>query len=122
MIVSLFLVLMFLSLPLAVGFFLYGCYARDATWMQIAGIFLAAGFVLKVLSFMLARRLKCPLCMAVPLINLGCAKHKSAQALFGSHKLVVAISVLFWEKFRCPYCGETTGMNVRERSRRRDFR
>ncbi len=121
-ITSLFIVLMFLSLPLAVGCFLYGWYANDAVWMRNAGIFLAAGLVLKVLAFMIGERLKCPLCMATPLRSLGCAKHRSAQALYGSHKLAVATSVLFEGNFRCPYCGETTGMHVRERSSRSDLR
>jgi hypothetical protein len=113
---------MFLSLPLAVGCVLYGWYAHDAAWIKNAGIFLAAGLVLKVLAFIIGERLKCPLCTAAPLRNLGCAKHRSAQALYGSHKLAVATSVLFEGNFRCPYCGETTGMSVRERSHRRDFR
>ena len=121
-ITSLFIVLMFLSLPLAVGCFLYGWYANDAVWMRNAGIFLAAGLVLKVLAFIIGERLKCPLCMATPLRSLGCTKHRSAQALYGSHKLAVATSVLFEGKFRCPYCGETTGMHVRDRRGRRDLR
>ena len=121
-IVSLFLVLIFLSLPLAVGCFLYGWYADDVAWMQYAGIALVSSLLFKVLSVLMAGRVKCPLCMAAPLTNLGCVKHSSAQTLFGSHKLAVATSVLFGGKFRCPYCGETTGMNIRDRSRRRDFR
>jgi hypothetical protein len=121
-ITSLFVVLMFLSLPLAVGCVLYGWYADDAAWMKNAGIILAAGLVLKVLAFIIGERLKCPLCMATPLRSLGCAKHRSAQALYGSHKLAVATSVLFEGNFRCPYCGEMTGMHVRERSSRRDLR
>ena len=121
-ITSLFVVLMFLSLPLAVGCVLYGWYADDTAWMKNAGIILAAGLVLKVLAFIIGERLKCPLCMAAPLRNLGCAKHRSAQTLFGSHKLAVATSVLFEGNFRCPYCGEMTAMQVRERSSRRDLR
>jgi hypothetical protein len=119
-ITSLFLVLTFLSLPVAIGFLSYGLLEKDAGWMQVAGYVLAAGLVLKVLSHIVGGRLKCPLCMGTPLRNLGCSKHKSAQTLFGSHKLDVAVSILFQDKFRCPYCGETTGMQVRERRVRRD--
>jgi len=118
-IASLFLVITFLSLPVAIGFLSYGLLEKDAGWMQVAGYVLAAGLVLKVLSHMVGGRLKCPLCMGTPLRNLGCSKHKSAQTLFGSHKLDVAVSILFQDKFRCPYCGETTGMQVRERRVRR---
>lgn len=119
-IASLFIVFMFLTLPVAVGFFLYGLYEKDASWMQNAGIVLAAGVVLKLLSFMVGGRLKCPLCMGAPLRNLGCSKHRTAETMLGSHKLAVATSVIFQGKFRCPYCGETTGMHVRERGGRRD--
>lgn len=121
-ITSLFFVLVFVSMPFAVGFFLYGLYAHDAAWVQYAGIALVSSLLFKVLSVLMAGRVKCPLCMAAPLTNLGCVKHSSAQTLFGSHKLAVATSVLFEGKFRCPYCGETTAMRVRDRDGRRNSR
>jgi len=121
-ITSLFYLLVFLSLPFSVGFFAYGLYADDAAWMQYAGIALGSSLLLKILSVLMAGRVKCPLCMAAPLTNLGCAKHSSAQTLFGSHKLAVATSVLFEGKFRCPYCGETTAMQVRDRDGSRNLR
>lgn len=119
---SLFFLLVFLLLPFTIVFFLYGLYANDAAWVQYAGIALVSSLLFKVLSVLMAGRVKCPLCMAAPLTNLGCAKHSSAQTLFGSHKLAVATSVLFEGKFRCPYCGETTAMQVRDRDGSRDLR
>lgn len=119
---SLFFLLVFLLLPFTIVFFLYGLYANDAAWMRYAGIALVSSLLFKVLSVLMAGRVKCPLCMAAPLTNLGCAKHSSAQTLFGSHKLAVATSVLFEGKFRCPYCGETTAMQVRDRDGSRNLR
>ena len=104
---------MFLSLPLAIGCVLYGWYADDTAWMKNAGIILAVGLVIKVLVFIIGERLKCPLCMAAPLRNLGCAKHRSAQTLFGSHKLAVATSVLFEAKSIRPDLVQHTSSRAR---------
>jgi len=89
--------------------------------MKNAGIFSAAFVVLKVLSYMIGARLKCSLCMAAPLGNIGYAKHRSAQTLCGSHRMAVSTSILFMGNFRCPYCAEMTGMRVWDRSNHRNF-
>jgi len=108
-------------LPLIFGSLVFGFYTNDTAWMKNAGIFSAAFVVLKVLSYMIGARLKCSLCMAAPLGNLGYAKHRSVQTLCGSHRMAVSTSILFMGNFRCPYCAEMTGMRVRDRSNHRNF-
>lgn len=117
-IASLFVVLMFFSAPAALGCVLYGFVAGEHGWFAIAGMAVAAGLVCMTLNFIMGARLRCPLCMVPPLHNRRCSKHKSAATLFGSHRLSVAQSILFKDSFRCPYCGEPTAMQVRERGRR----
>lgn len=111
------MLLMFLTLPVAVGFLSYGVFSKDIELMRIAAMILGFGFFLKVIIYLMSGRLKCPLCHGAPLRNLGCTKHKSAETLLGSYQAEVAIAVLFKDKFRCPYCGERTAMQVRERRR-----
>lgn len=116
-IVSLLILLMFLTLPVVVAFLCYGVFSKDVELMRIAAMILGFGFILKVITYIMAGRLRCPLCLGVPFRKLGCTKHKSAETLLGSYQAEVAASVLFKDKFRCPYCGERTAMEVRERRR-----
>lgn len=117
-IASLLVVLMFLSVPAALAFVGYCFVSGETRWMAIAGIVVAAGLVCRILNFIISSCLKCPLCMVQPLMDRRCSKHKSAPKLLGSHRLSVAQTILFNDRFRCPYCGESTAMQVRERHRR----
>lgn len=99
------------------GFAIYGLVMRELYWVLIAAFCLAGGLLLLLLSFILSARLRCPLCMVPPLVRRGCSKHRDAERLFGSHRFKVATSIIFTNKFRCPYCGERTAMQVRNRQR-----
>lgn len=76
------------------------------------GMLLLAGLVV-LLQWLVSNRANCPLCMTPVLANKDCTKHRSAKTLFGSHRLRVAISLLCIGRFRCPYCGEPTQLEVR---------
>ena len=115
---SLMVVLMFLSAPSALGFATYGFASGEHGWFGVAGAVVAAGIGCMTLNFIMAGRLRCPLCMVPSLLNRRCSKHKGAATMFGSHRLNVAHSILLKDSFRCPYCGEPTAMQVRERGRR----
>jgi hypothetical protein len=108
---------MFLTLPVAAAFLSYGVISKDVDLMRIAARVLGLGIFLKVLTYIMSGRLKCPLCLGAPLRKLGCTKHRTAETLLGSYTAEVAVAVLFKGKFRCPYCGERTAMEVRERRR-----
>lgn len=58
---------------------------------------------------------KCPLCRSGPMSNKRCAKHRNARKTLGSYRLTVALSVIFLNCFRCPYCGEPTRLKVKEK-------
>jgi hypothetical protein len=109
--------LMFLTLPVAAAFLAYGVITKDVDLMRIAARILGLGLFLKILTYIMSGRLKCPLCLGAPLRKLGCTKHRTAETLLGSYTAEVAVAVLFKDKFRCPYCGERTAMEVRERRR-----
>ena len=68
-----------------------------------------------LLQWMISVRASCPLCMTPVLGNKECVKHRSAKTLLGSHRLRVALAVLFLNRFRCPYCGESCEVKARVR-------
>lgn len=75
-------------------------------------------FVLVILQWCVATRANCPLCLTPVLATKGCAKHRQARSFLGSHRLRVALDILFRNSFRCPYCDESTTLRVRPRKRR----
>jgi len=106
-----------LALLPAVGLFGYGALTNDVRFIAISvGIF---GIILLLMFINLSTTssLRCPLCMAPPLRNRRCSKHRDCKRIFGSHRLKVAHSILFSDYFACPYCGERTVMRVREKRR-----
>ncbi len=116
-IVSFFLLLMFLTIPVSIGVLGYGVFSKNIDLMRLAGMIFGLGICLKMLIYIMSARVKCPLCLGATFRNLGCTRHKSAVKLLGSYQADVAVSVLFKGKFRCPYCGERTMMQVRDRRR-----
>jgi len=86
-------------------------------WFRIAVGLLLATPVLIVLQWIVAARVRCPLCLAPPLMHKGCSKNRKARTLFFSYRTRVAVSGLFLGYFRCQYCGEPTELKVRERRR-----
>lgn len=104
--------------PAAAGVLLYSLSVADRQLTIVGmGIMIAAGAAV-IMQWLVARRANCPLCLTPVLARKGCAKHRTARPLFGSHRLRVALAVLFRDRFRCPYCGEPTLMQVRESRRR----
>ena len=111
--------LLCLSVPVTLGFLGYGLFMKLEEWVIYAVITMAAGFACGIFVLLVGSWVKCPLCMMPPLQKRGCAKHRTARTLLGSHRLQVALSVIFRGYFRCPYCGEPTTMEVREHGRRK---
>lgn len=77
--------------------------------------YLAVVLIAVVTQWVVASGAFCPLCRTPVLAPKLCTKHRRAQSLLGSHRLRVATSILFANQFRCPYCNEPTGMEVRSR-------
>ena len=82
-----------------------------------AGVALLS-MILVLTQWISASRTGCPLCMTPVLAPKTCMKHRRARAFLGSHRLRVAMAILFKSRFRCPYCNETTSLAVRETLRR----
>jgi len=79
-----------------------------------------AGSSVVVFSFVLVLPLwtqvgytNCPLCWTPVLASMNCVKHRKARKLMGSYRLRVALAILFRNRFRCPYCNESTALELR---------
>ena len=100
--------------PVAAGVLIHSLVIHDPELSLIGlGMLLLTGLVV-LLQWLIAIRANCPLCLTPVLANKGCTKHRNAKALLGSHRLRVAVSLLCTGRFRCPYCGEPTLLEVRQ--------
>lgn len=118
---ALLLCLKCLLYPLAVGLLVYALLVHDRQLIMVGvGTLLFAGLVM-IIQWILAQRTQCPLCMTPVLAKKGCTKHRSAKSLLGSHRLRVALAILFRKSFRCPYCNEPSALEVRDRSHYRSY-
>lgn len=80
-------------------------------------ITIAATPVLGISYLITGHRARCPLCMNPPIVPRRCQKHRNSRRLFGSYRLRVAAAIMFSGTFVCPYCGERTALELRERKR-----
>ena len=106
-----------LLLLVSLGVIAYA-YAMDERDLAVYGVFgLLGGLVLVLVSWALASRANCPLCQMPVMVNKRCAKHSKARTAFGSHRVRVALAILFTNSFHCPYCMEATAVRVHSRRR-----
>jgi hypothetical protein len=102
---------------IAVGLLLVSLLANNRHLMIVGSGFLIISFVLIVAQWISASRAGCPLCRTPVLAPMRCMKHRRARSLLGSYRLRVAFAIMFTERFRCPYCNESTAMDVGEKLR-----
>ena len=87
----------------------------DLEWFMIGLVVVVALPVVIVVQWIVASRVRCPLCLTPPLLDRRCSKNQKATQFLFSYRLNVALSALFLGRFRCPYCGEPTVMKSRRR-------
>jgi len=104
----------FLLLPAASGVLVYSIIEDDRDLMRLALVLFAGTVLLGFFQWCISFRAHCPLCHAKSISCNGCARHRNARPLCGSHRLRVACTVIFREYFRCPYCGESTAVRARK--------
>ncbi|MEO5714609.1 MAG: hypothetical protein ABIT37_14075 [Luteolibacter sp.] len=97
----------------SVGVLLYSLFINDRE-LTIIGIAMGTVTLFSILlQWMISARTRCPLCLTPVLANKECSKHRHARKLLGSHRLRVALAILFKGSFRCPYCHEPTSVEAR---------
>ena len=118
-------VLILLKWPLvpgSLGFLLYALALGQPELIYSALGVIALTALMFIIQWLVATKCRCPLCIGLPLCNTGAMRNRNARRLFGSYRLRVALSTVMKSYFRCPYCGEPTVMEVRERGARRRSR
>lgn len=112
---ALLLCLFFFMIPVAAGTLAYSIMTDDSGLTKIGVALLFLTLLLAFLQSLVALRTRCPLCMTPVLASKRCAKHRNARTLMGSHRLRVAVAILCRNGFKCPYCHESSEMEVRSR-------
>jgi hypothetical protein len=102
-----------LMVPSVAGLLLYSLIIHNTFLILTSAALLLLTGAIVVIQWIISQRTHCPHCMTPVLAAKQCAKHKRAKSLFGSHRLRVALSVLFRGMFRCPYCNEPTALEIR---------
>ena len=98
--------------PVALGMLLQSL-LTDNFQLTLAGSGLAiVSLGLVIPQWAAAARTGCPLCWTPVLAPKRCTKHRSAKKFLGSHRLRVALAILFKNEFRCPYCNESTALEL----------
>ena len=100
-------------LPVTSAVMLWAIITRDHPLALLGAELIAVMVFVAILQWIVAARTSCPLCMTPVLARKHCVTHRHAHTLLGSHRLRVALAILFKNSFRCPYCHEPTEMKVR---------
>ncbi|RPJ32956.1 MAG: hypothetical protein EHM17_11935 [Verrucomicrobiaceae bacterium] len=104
--------------PAAAGVLVYSIMNGDKELAMMGTAMIILVGLVVLMQWVIATRATCPLCLAPVLSARGCVKHRNARTFLGSHRIRVALAVLFRNQFRCPFCGEPTVLKVRERKTR----
>lgn len=86
--------------------------------MAVASGLAISYMIFVVIQWIAGASTTCPLCQTAVLAPRACMKHRRAKRLLGSHRLQVAAQILFRNRFCCPYCNESTTLELRETIRR----
>lgn len=113
------LLLKVLLVPGSLALLAYTLIIGERDLIHIAFGVVGGTVFLSFIQWITAGRVRCPLCLGLPLAHSACVKNHSARRFFGSFRLRVALSVILEGTFRCQYCGESTAIEVRRRHRRR---
>ncbi|MDP3851613.1 MAG: hypothetical protein Q8Q59_13990 [Luteolibacter sp.] len=110
---ALLLLSIYLLAPATAAVMFHSIMDRDMelTWFGVGLI--ALTLLVMILQWLVSQRTNCPLCMTPVLATRKCEKHRNARTFLGSHRLRVAFGILCINRFRCPFCGEPTILEVR---------
>lgn len=112
---ALLLGLKYLLIPLSIGLLVSAFYTDNQDSILRAVAVCGLTILLMILQWILAARPRCPLCLTPVLASKTCSKHRRARRVLGSHRLRVALAILFRGRFLCAYCNEPTAMEVRSK-------
>ena len=86
---------------------------QNFQWTVLGAALVGILLLMVLAQWIAASGTRCPLCCTPVLAPMRCARHRRARTILGSHRLRVALTILFKNHFRCPFCNEVTGLEVR---------
>ena len=107
------LFLMLLLAPPALGMTICGFFMWDIWLLKVALCLIVAILTLGIIRWIFALGARCPLCLIHLMLGQSCSKNAKAKVFLGSCRLRVACCIISRKYFCCPYCGESTVMEVR---------
>lgn len=99
---------------IAVGILIHSFFFDNRQWIMVGASLAIVCLFLVIAQWISASRTFCPLCKTPVLAPKACTKHRRSKTFMGSHRLLVAMGILFKSSFRCPYCNEPTAMELRK--------
>lgn len=100
--------------PATAGLLTYSVVTDNRQLTMIGSGFVMFILMLVIVQWIIGCRTGCPLCRTPVLAPKACMKHRRARTFLRSHRLRVAVAILLKDRFRCPYCNESTSMERRE--------
>lgn len=93
----------------------YACsFITQLQELATIGLLLAGSIVILFpIRLAITSTCQCPLCRVPVLSGKACSKNMKAKSFLGSYRLRVALQILLKNRFRCPYCNETTEIKSR---------
>lgn len=99
--------------PVSAGILIFSIFTDDRELTILAIILGFLTILIIFFQWLVSARTRCPLCLTPVLASKDCAKHRKASSFLGSHRLRVALGIIFKDSFVCPYCHEKSAMEVR---------
>lgn len=103
----------YVLLPVSLGILGWSVITSDHSLAMLGSQMVLVTVLIAILQWLIAAHTGCPLCMTAVLARKHCVTHRHARTILGSHRLRVALTILFRNSFCCPYCHEPTEMKVR---------
>lgn len=104
----------YLLAVVSAGLLGYSLLTHNRQWIVIGIGFLILCLILVIVQWIAASDTVCPLCRTPVLAPKSCMKHRRARTFMGSHRLRVSLAILFRNRFRCPYCNESSKIELRD--------
>jgi hypothetical protein len=96
----------YLSLTATMATLVASIILRRTDTAILLGILTSLSVVFWLISFLLRRTPRCPLCNGTPLVDSSARKHTNATRLFPlNYGTSNVIRCIVHQKYRCPYCG-----------------
>ena len=97
------------------GTLAYTLLQKDERAVPLLAIFAGVAIVFGISSMFFGSRARCQLCQTTLVLPHKCTKHQNARKLLGSYRLRMTASIIFSDRFKCPYCGENFSTTVSEK-------